>query len=95
MRLPQTGDDMTAKEQRMRRKVDRRQLEKFRAQLGLTQQELADLLGVHVRTWAKWIGGERACPWSVFVLLRMWVADPTKTGDKPLPERSRKKAGGR
>ena len=66
---------MTKSERRMRRKVDRKQLEKIRSRLGLTQQETADLLGVHVRTWAKWISGERGCPWSVWLVVRSWDED--------------------
>ena len=51
------------------RKVRRGDLEPARARLGLTQLEIADRLGVHVRTWAKWIAGERACPWSVWLAI--------------------------
>jgi DNA-binding transcriptional regulator YiaG len=68
----------------MRRKADRRRLEPMRRQLGLTQQEVADRLGVHVRTWAKWIAGERACPWSV------WLALQAMTTEAPKPDRSSK-----
>ena len=52
------------------REVRRGDLEPARSRLGLTQQEIADELGVHVRTWGKWIGGERACPWSVWLAIQ-------------------------
>lgn len=66
----------------MKRKVDREQLEQIRAELSLTQLEIAEELGVHVRTWAKWIAGERACPWSVWLAL---------DGMRPKLKRTRKR----
>lgn len=54
---------------RKKRVVRRQDLEPARKRLGYTQQEIADRLGVHVRTWAKWISGERTCPWTVWLAI--------------------------
>ena len=54
---------------RQTREVMRGDLEPARIRLGLTQLEIADQLGVHERTWRRWVGGERACPWSVWLAI--------------------------
>ncbi len=56
--------------QRYLREVRRGDLEPARARLGLTQLEIAERLDVHVRTWAKWIAGERTCPWPVWLTIQ-------------------------
>lgn len=47
----------------------------IRAQLGLTQQELADLLRVHRITVTRWEAGTGQVPPTVALLLRL-IADP-------------------
>lgn len=42
-------------------------------QLRLTQQALADRLGVHVQTVKKWLAGERRISEPVAILVRLWL----------------------
>ena len=76
-------------------KVRRGDLEKVRKRMGYTQLEIADRLGVHVRTWAKWISGERTCPWTVWLALQaidMEHLKDRRRSPKPRRERSPKPA---
>ena len=72
------------------REVRRQDLEPARKRLGLTQLEIAERLGVHVRTWGKWIGGERVCPWSVWLAIQ--GMKPGGKGEGRGPGRPKSKA---
>jgi DNA-binding transcriptional regulator YiaG len=52
-----------------------KQLRQARKGLGLTQQALADRLGVHVQTVKKWEADDRRIPEPVAILLRVWLKD--------------------
>src|SRR2546430_5214908 len=52
-----------------------KQLRQARKGLALTQQALADRLGVHVQTVKKWEGGERRISEPVALLLRVWLKE--------------------
>lgn len=61
-------------------------LAKIRAAAGLTQAELAEKLGVHLRTVQKWEGNERAIPEPIVKLLAILfppAPPPPKKGRKP------------
>lgn len=51
-----------------------------RSRLGLSQSELAERLGVHVRTIGKWERSERGIPEPVARLLATFRPDPRRGG---------------
>jgi DNA-binding transcriptional regulator YiaG len=53
-----------------------RQLRKALEELELTQQALADRLGVHVQTVKKWLAGQRRISEPVAILVRIWLKPP-------------------
>lgn len=60
-------------------------LAKIRAAAGLTQAELAEKLGVHLRTVQKWEGAERSIPEPIVKLLAILFPPPP-----PIPKKGRK-----
>ncbi len=52
-----------------------RQLQQAIRRLRLTQQALADRLGVHVQTVKKWLAGDRRISEPVALLIRTWLKE--------------------
>lgn len=52
-----------------------KQLRQAIGRLGLTQQAMADRLGVHVQTVKKWLAGDRRIPEPVVLLIAVWLRE--------------------
>ena len=60
----------------------------------LTGGQAARQVRAHPRTWRKWVGDERACPWAAYFALlsqtgqlRQWHVGRESAGEAPLSER--------
>lgn len=52
-------------------RVDSDDLREVAKRAGLTGEQAAAIIGVHPRTWQKWVGGERECPLAAYEWLRV------------------------
>lgn len=61
------------------------ELRAIRAEMQITQIEFAELLGVDVRTYKRWEGGERNIPGPAVLLARIRLSDHRKITTEPEP----------